>query len=68
MENLQPGAPGPLAQHNAQFSKRGMLLRYARGRVATVWPRILIGAVVTLLLSAWFDPLLPLLLLFLYLL
>ena len=68
MENLQPGASDPLAQHNAQFSKRGMLLRYARGRVATVWPRILIGAVVTLFLSAWFDPGLPLLLFSIYLL
>ena len=67
MENLKPGTPGPLALHNEQFSKKGMLMRYARGRVATVWPRILIGAVVTLLLSAWFDPLLPLLLLFIYL-
>lgn len=67
MKQVERGAKGPLALHNEQFSPQGLLLRYARSRVATLFPRLAFSVVVTSLLLIWFDPLVPLALFLIYL-
>lgn len=47
---------GPLAMHNAQFSAKGMLLRYASTRAGLLYTRLVVGFGTVLLLALIFGP------------
>jgi PAS domain S-box-containing protein len=67
MEQTQPDTDGPLSQHNARFSPRGLLIRYAVIRARMYYARMFAAAGLTSVLAVIFGPFWPLVFFVLYL-
>jgi len=59
MEQTNRTTDGPLAQHNAQFGPKGLMLRYAVSRTELLMARITIACGATVVLALIFGPVWP---------
>ena len=67
MEQTKPASDGPLSLHNAQFSPKGLLSRYAVIRSRLFYGRLSVAVGATLVLSLIFSTFWPLLVFAIYL-